>query len=204
VTYCLRSVGLLLVNTPINIWAITKLPDSILNHGNTVQSTLRQVVSTLGIAIMVSVMSLVTAFSGSQLTGISVAYWLSVGIAVVCFILVIAKVRSEKTGNKALLKSEEITNYELDIAMKKTPYALSTKDTIASAALKLIEFQTSSLPIVDTKNHIVGYISDGDVLRYLSKKDVRFFTDDYSAVLPDFENFAEKANQPHHINYQPL
>lgn len=102
VTCCIRSTGLMLANTPINIWSIGNLPDDILHHGNAVQSTLRQVGSTLGVAIMVSTMAIVTLLSGgednvnAQLKGINAAYWLAAGIAFVCLIMVFARVRDGK------------------------------------------------------------------------------------------------------------
>jgi MFS family permease len=85
-------------NTPINIWSVGKLSDNSLNHGNAVLSTLRQTASTLGIAMMVSVMSLVTSISSKQdeiqsrLTGMSAAYWLAFWIAIICLILVAVRV----------------------------------------------------------------------------------------------------------------
>jgi hypothetical protein len=51
---------------------------------------------------MVSVMSWVTSISSkqdeiqSQLTGMSAAYWLAFGIAIICLILVVIKVYDKK------------------------------------------------------------------------------------------------------------
>ncbi|MDR2087836.1 MAG: DHA2 family efflux MFS transporter permease subunit [Clostridiales Family XIII bacterium] len=195
--YCILSVGLMFANAPVSIWAIGKLPDSILHHGNAVLSTLRQAASTLGVAVMVSVMSLVTALSAvrgavrSQLMGINAAYWLSFGIALVCLVLVIVKVRG---GNESDPDAER-TGRELDAAMKNPPYTLSSDDTLAVAVGKLIEYKTSGLPIVDGEKRIVGFVSDGDVLRHLAKRDLRFVSSDYSAVMLDRESFDCKAKE---------
>jgi EmrB/QacA subfamily drug resistance transporter len=112
VVYCVRSIGLMFGNTPLNIWAIAKLPDNLLNHGNAVQSTLRQVGSSLGVAIMVAVMTLVTSLSSdlgvkeAQLRGIVAAYWLAVGIAAISLSLVVINVKDSKVSRADVVSAK--------------------------------------------------------------------------------------------------
>ncbi|MDR0886891.1 MAG: DHA2 family efflux MFS transporter permease subunit [Clostridiales Family XIII bacterium] len=204
VTYCLRSIGLMLANTPINIWALNKLPNNIIHHANAVQSTLRQVGSTLGVAIMVSVMSLVTSLSSktqgtkqAQLTGISAAYWLAAAIAIICLIIVIINVWDTKKTKTSTVESGIAlgTESELDKAMKRTPYTVSESATLAEVIDIFINRKTTGLPVIDESKRIVGYISDGDVLRYLSKHDIHIIASEYLDVLPDPEDFNEKAKE---------
>jgi Na+/melibiose symporter-like transporter len=105
IVYCARSFGLMLANTPINIWSISNLKNEILHHGNAVSSAMRQVASTFGVALMVSVMSLVTNLSAgnnqaeAQLSGIQAAFYLSIAFAVISLVMVIVKVKDrKKTG----------------------------------------------------------------------------------------------------------
>jgi EmrB/QacA subfamily drug resistance transporter len=195
-SYGALIIGLMLANTPINAWAISALHDDILHHGNAVSSTLRQVSSSLTIAIMVSVMSSVSAFYSSgmnepsaQMMGVRATYLLSAAIGLAAFIIVIIKVR----GGKISVPAAEGASFEIDIAMKFEPYTVASGDTLEQAISKFIEFRTSGLPVVDAENRIVGFISDGDVLRHMTKHDVRFVTESYSMLLPDEENFLEKA-----------
>ncbi|MDR1117572.1 MAG: DHA2 family efflux MFS transporter permease subunit [Oscillospiraceae bacterium] len=101
VIYCVRYIGLMLTNTPVSLWAIDKLSNDVLNHGNALSNTMRQVASTLGTAIMVSVMSLVTNITVSddplkaQLTGIQATFYLSAAIAIVSFIIILVYVRNK-------------------------------------------------------------------------------------------------------------
>lgn len=102
IVYCARSFGLMLANTPINIWSISSLPDEILHHGNAVSSAMRQIASTFGVALMVSAMSLTTNLftsdnsAKSQLIGIHVTFYLSIAIAVISLVLVIVKVKDRR------------------------------------------------------------------------------------------------------------
>jgi DHA2 family multidrug resistance protein-like MFS transporter len=102
VVYCAQSFGLMLANTPINIWSISTLPDEILHHGTAVLSSMRQVALTFGVALMVSIMSLTTYLFAddnpvkSQLTGIHAAFFLSIAIACISLVLVIVKVKDNR------------------------------------------------------------------------------------------------------------
>lgn len=198
IVYCARSFGLMLANTPINIWSIGKLPDEILHHGNAVSSAMRQVASTFGVALMVSAMSLATNLfaddnpAKSQLIGIHAAFYLSIAIAVIGLVLVIIKVKDRK---KTDVISESKTVSELDAAMHLNPYTVSSGDSIEQVIEKFIEYRTSGLPVIDNSRHIIGYVSDGDVLRYVAKQDVHVVGESFSLVLPDNEEFVSKARE---------
>lgn len=133
IVYCARSFGLMLANTPINIWSISNLPDEILHHGNAVSSAMRQVASTFGVALMVSTMSLATnLFAGdnpakSQLTGIHASFYLSIAIAVVSLVLVIVKVKDRRKTDD-VSRSEIVS--ELDSAMHSNPFTVSFGDSV--------------------------------------------------------------------------
>jgi EmrB/QacA subfamily drug resistance transporter len=187
--YAFRMAGNMLAYTPINIWSIDKLPDSLLSHGNAVAGTLRQVAATLGTAIMVSVMALFTALTGSDLAGISAAYWLSFALAAVCVALAFIQVRDKKETHA------ERAGHELDKAMKTPPYTVKATDTLAAVIDKLIEYKTSGVSVVDDENHLVGFISDGDLLRYLRKQDISFVADNIAGFIPDTEEFADKVKE---------
>ncbi|MDR1292669.1 MAG: DHA2 family efflux MFS transporter permease subunit [Clostridiales Family XIII bacterium] len=197
VTYGMIAAGLMFTNPPVSLWALGNLPNDILHHGNAVQSTLRQVGSTFGVAIMVAAMSLVTALSSgqsdrqAQLTGITAAYWLSAGIALICLIIVIVKIRDRK---KSAASTEEADD-DIHAVMSTPPYTVPSNATISVAVEKFMEYKTSGLPVVDGQDHLVGFISDGDILRYLSNRDVEFVTTEYAYIFPDRETFIEKATE---------
>lgn len=101
--YSTLMVGLTVAFMPMNVYAVETLPNTILHHGNAVNSTLRQVAATLGVAIMVSVMSLATNIAARNgdgqagLTGIRIAFWFALAIGLINFVIVIVNVKSKKT-----------------------------------------------------------------------------------------------------------
>jgi CBS domain-containing protein len=197
VSFAVRSAGLMLANTPITLWSIESLDDDILHHSNALSSTLRQIAATLSTAIMISVMSLVSSFSAdsgglqSQMLGIRATFWLSAAIGFVALVITIVKVRG-RADAKAVLSAEEEA-FELDEVMKTDPYTVSNGDTLEQTVKKFIDCRTSGLPVIDDERRIVGFVSDGDVLRYMEKQDVHFDIESYSMILPDTESFQEKA-----------
>jgi CBS domain-containing protein len=143
---------------------------------------------------MISVMSLFASFlaergkAESLLSGILTTYWLSLAIAVAALIMTVVCVK--KSGRKSAAKA---STDELEAAMMSEPYTVSYKDTLDRVMMKFIDYRTRGLPVVDSENHIMGFVSDGDVLRHMSKHDVLFESDSYTLVLPDDEGFSAKA-----------
>jgi len=67
-------------------------------------------------------------------------------------------------------------------------------DSVRSVIEKIIEYRISGLPIVNERNEIIGYVSDGDILRYIGKHEDRIVDSFYYAfvIKGDNENFQER------------
>lgn len=53
--------------------------------------------------------------------------------------------------------------------MVNNVFKVKETDTIRSILTRFIEHRISGLPIVNERNEIVGYVSDGDIMRYIGK-----------------------------------
>ncbi|OPA76856.1 CBS domain-containing protein [Paenibacillus selenitireducens] len=53
--------------------------------------------------------------------------------------------------------------------MIKQVYKVKENDKIRAVIEKFIDHHISGLPVVNDRNEIVGYISDGDIMRYIGK-----------------------------------
>jgi CBS domain-containing protein len=73
-------------------------------------------------------------------------------------------------------------------------HKVKDSDTVRFVIEKFIEFRISGLPIVNNRNEIVGYVSDGDILRYIGKHEDRIVDSFYYAfvIKGDNENFQER------------
>lgn len=59
------------------------------------------------------------------------------------------------------MKAYEIMNQQV--------YKVKENDTVRSVIEKFISHRISGLPIVNDRNEIIAYMSDGDILRYIGK-----------------------------------
>lgn len=66
--------------------------------------------------------------------------------------------------------------------------------TVSTVIERFIEHRISGMPVVNDKNEIVAFISDGDILRYIGRhEDLLVYNFDYSFVIKgDVENFEER------------
>lgn len=76
-------------------------------------------------------------------------------------------------------------------------YTVKESDTVRVVIKKFIEHRISGLPIINDKNKIVAYVSDGDIMRYIGKHEnvvVDFFY--YTAIIKgDDEEFEDRLHK---------
>jgi EmrB/QacA subfamily drug resistance transporter len=103
IAYSLRSLGIAMVNMPVNTWGINQLPNSLIAHGNAINNTARQVGGSIGTAILVTVMTIVSAAwisPGAEATtlGVNAAFLGASGLMAAGLILAIVKVKGGRDG----------------------------------------------------------------------------------------------------------
>lgn len=81
--------------------------------------------------------------------------------------------------------------------MVKEVYKVKETDTVRSVLERFIKYGISGLPVVNERNEMVAYISDGDIMRYIGKhKDIIFDSILYMNVIKgDQEAFEERIPQ---------
>lgn len=100
--YLLQSFGLSLANMPVNTWGINSLSNEYIAHGNAISNTGRQVGGSIGTALIVTIMTMVTNAGNAATSidaavgGIRAAYSASACIAAVALLIAIFKVRKVK------------------------------------------------------------------------------------------------------------
>lgn len=97
-----------------------------------------------------------------------------------------------------MMKAKEI--------MIQNVYKVKESDTVRSVIEKFIDHRISGLPVVNDRNEIVGYISDGDIMQYIGKHEDRIFAGYfYSFIMPgDEEEFEEREERLLHLNVMEL
>ncbi len=184
VLYAFRMLAMTLVNMPITTWGMNALDTRFINHGTSVNNTLRQVAGSLGTAIVISVSTVVTAAAApsvgdvsGQMYGINVAFMVCAALVFVGLILTIIFVKgkpgqTERAGEEAEGEATEAHENKtlLQSIMKTDVFTLPRTATVQEAMQLFIDKGISACPIVDDEGQPSGFISDGDILKRLSKQ----------------------------------
>jgi CBS domain-containing protein len=80
--------------------------------------------------------------------------------------------------------------------METAPYTCQSTDTVGEVIRQLADAQIAGVPIVDEQQRLVGFISDGDIMRYISHKRAKIY--DWGELMPviiDEDPFEEKVKE---------
>jgi MFS transporter, DHA2 family, multidrug resistance protein len=177
VVFTVRLFSLSLVNMPITTWAMNALDDSVLNHGTSVNNTLRQVAGSLGTAIVISVYTSVAASGESSLgwlqanmLGVDIAFGVSATLCLIAFIMVVLLVKPRPSdGSEA--DPHDVRKTLLETIMKNNVYSVPETATVSEVVQLFVDKGISAAPIVTGAGKAIGFISDGDIMRALSKRE---------------------------------
>lgn len=212
IIYAIRMFSMSLINMPITTWAMNALDNKLLNHGTSVNNTLRQVSGSLGTALLVSIDTFVTGTaSGTMSTveagilGVNAAFAAAVVLSAVALVLTILFVKNTPTEqNKAEHGSEEHTMIEK--IMKRDVYSLPPDATVVDAMKLFVEHGISGAPVVDEDGKAVGFVSDGDIMRLLSTQS-NAYTDPVVMIMQiraDQETYDEKLAKLMQMNIRDI
>lgn len=96
--------------------------------------------------------------------------------------------------------AEKISNI-----MEKDVYAANENDTIGDVLHILVDKKTSGVPIVNDDKEVVGFISDGDIMKFIAKQDPRIIDmTSFITAWYDVESFEQKLEDLLKINVMEL
>ncbi len=207
--YTCLGVGMQAIMTPLNTWGLNSLDNRVIQHANALQNTLNQVGASLGTAILVS-LSATSAFLfpdmpalERSMAGDRIAFVFTALIMVAILVIVFTVVRDKGTAKKPAssvdalrLPTKADDHISVDLAMNREPYFVHDTDTIREVAQILAANKTSGVPVVDARRRVVGFISDGDIMKYIGRSDAAVL--DATLMLyrvPDNENFMQRITE---------
>lgn len=183
--YTCLGVGMQALVTPLNTWGINSLDNRVIQHANALQNTLNQVGASLGTAILVS-LSATSTFLFPEMGGLEqamagdrIAFAFTALIMLVILAVIVVAVRDKKNEKKPAaqqagalrLPTKADDHIAVDLAMNKQPYFVHSTDSIRTVAQILASNKTSGVPVVDDQMKVVGFISDGDIMKYIGRSD---------------------------------
>lgn len=222
IIYALRMLAMTLVNMPITTWGMNALETKYMNHGTSVNNTLRQVAGSLGTAIVISSSSITTNIASpnmdamhANLAGINVAFLLSAVFVLVGLVLTIVFVKGNRRVSEAAGGAKEAVSAAaskvgeavagvhdegeklLRKIMKTDVFELKSNATVQDAMQLFIDKGISACPVVDDAGDPVGFISDGDILKMLAHQTNSFMDPIALIATSAYENtpYDEKLNE---------
>lgn len=164
---------------PAQTFALSSLDARTSPHGVTVVSTSFQIAGCVGTSLAAGVYGAVSASrmgSGAepfqaQLTGFHGAVVLVVLSSLVGIGLAVAAARTARTAAPAAAAGAPAASdaqRTVESVMERDVYALSASDSALDALRMFTERGISGAPVLHDDGTLAGFLSDGDVMRYLS------------------------------------
>lgn len=184
VIYTCLGVGMQALVTPLNTWGINSLDNRVIQHANALQNTLNQVGASLGTAILVSLSATSTFLFPEMpaleqaMAGDRIAFVFTAFIMIVMLLVIVFKVKDGKKepsaaerANALRMPTKADDHIAVDLAMNKQPYFVHSNDSIREVAQILATNKTSGVPVVDDHMKVIGFISDGDIMKYIGRSE---------------------------------
>lgn len=216
--YLVLSLGMQFLNTPMNTWGINSLDNRVIQHANALMNTLNQVAASFMTAVIISVSSLgwlvvpdadpaYQNYMGDHMGFIVVA--LLPLFALVLITLFVHDRKSEPTEAAShaidmMGFGKEASAIPVSRAMNVEPYFAHDTDDVRTVAAIMAEHKTSGVPIVDARMRVVGFISDGDIMKYIARNDARALGPSMMIYAQDLEKFSQRVHDLVKLNVMKI
>ena len=206
--FTIMELGIQFLITPLNTWGVNSLDNRVIQHGNSLSSTTNQVGASFGTALIVSLTGLAGLFAPSAdastltYTGTHIAF---VGMCAMLTLVALGIIAFVHDGRGAKEQAEEAADrrgipgvsrpFLVSDVMNPDSASLRTDSTVRDAMRLIGATETSGVPIIDAEDHITGFVSDGDILKYLSRQS-GFYTDgtNYFRLMED-DSFLDRLSE---------
>lgn len=183
--YTVLAIGMQFTMTPLNTWGINSLPNSVIQHAESTSNTLNQVATSFGTALLVSIAAAVSSASTS-LTGVertfvgyhaaltTTAVLVFVAILLILFFAKDRKnkpVSSDEKAEDTLLSPDSIL---VSSVMNENAVTVSDDASMGEVIEIMAKTDTTGVSVVAGDGKLVGYVTDGDVLRYFARNDQNY------------------------------
>lgn len=204
--YAVVIFGIQFLNTPMNTWGINSLNNNIIQHANAVTNTLNQVSASFMTGLIVSISALggvvaPKADAATQLLmGDHLAFSADAILAGLVLVLVLVFVHDKKTAAsslapqslKQLSPAQNANEVPVRLVMNHQPYFVTSAASIREVAELMVANETSGISIVDNSKHVVGFISDGDIMKYIGRNDGILDSTYMLYQVPDPQTFPQR------------
>ena len=207
--YTVVALGIQFLTTPMNTWGINSLDNSVIQHANAVTNTLNQVSAAFMTALIVSISALGSTIAPNadptmQLyEGDHLAFVATAVLAAIAFIVVMFFVRDKckrdthiaPMSMQQFSPSDNTDEIPVSRAMNPEPYFVTNTASIREVAQIMGDNKASGVPIVDHNKMVVGFISDGDIMKYIGRNDGILDSTYMLYQVPDPQTFPQRISK---------
>ena len=177
-----------LIIGPVQSFALSHLKREQNPHGVTVMSTGFQIAGCIGSSLFTGVYAL----SLNMKSDLSLAFLIT--MILTCLFALIGFIISLKV-RRYEIEREIPLHMTLRSIMKKDVYTVLESDSLKSALKFIADKSISGVPVVNKSGKLTGFISDGDIMRYLSKTHPLFVNAySFAAIASEDNDFDDKLN----------
>jgi DHA2 family lincomycin resistance protein-like MFS transporter len=179
--------GVSFVFGPVQSFALSRLEPELHAHGVTIMSTGFQIAGCVGASVFSGVYAATitgAAAGGASAGGAADRAFLTVGVilAVICLAGLVLAFLIGRHAPAA--KAAPAASSVLSEIAKHDVYTLGPNDLVLDALRGFVDKGVSGMPIVNEGGGLLGFVSDGDVMRYLADQHPAFTTA-YSLIVED-------------------
>lgn len=171
--------GVGLVFSPSQTSGLRTLPPHMNPHGVALNTTFVQIAACIGPSLYTGVMQGVQSYAMQAgapadlalAQGFQMAMIVAAVIAIIGLVVAIAHSRAAKARSGMENRTRQSTPVEqslLGSIMEWDYYAIAPEASMLEAMQALSERHVSGMPLVDSDKHVCGFVSDGDIMRYLA------------------------------------
>jgi DHA2 family lincomycin resistance protein-like MFS transporter len=170
-------VGSALIIGPAQSFALSRLTPDLNAHGVTIMSTGFQIAGCIGASFFSGVYAATinfTSTSGATEGAAARQGFLVTGMLLV-ILSIVGLILALRMGTyKAIAHANSTTSSILSQILKRDVYTVHQNDKVLDALRDLVAKKVSGMPVVNDSNEVVGFISDGDIMRFLADQHATF------------------------------
>lgn len=180
-SYALISIGIQFTMTPLNTWGVNSLANESVRYAQSTSNTVNQVAGSFGIATLVSISALVsgmaTDLQGAEnvFAGYHAAFDCTAALLVVAVVVIVLFVRNRASeqGPSGRPRSEAAEEGGVLVRDVMNPVVanVGTGASMGDVIDVMEKTGTSGVAVVDADGRLAGFVTDGDIARYLANAD---------------------------------
>lgn len=193
--------GSALIIGPVQSFALSFLTPELNPHGVTVMSTGFQIAGCIGSSLFSGVYSM----NAQASHGFTAASMLAAALALAGLILALKISRMAPAAQKKPAAGK-IEASGISAVMKQDVYSVTVHDTLFDALKCMAKNKTSGIPVLADDGHAAGFISDGDIVRFMLDSDAENNAG-FASIYPLWHNpkvLDEQMEQLNHYNVMEL